>query len=42
MSRDEIEVPKELREFMLEGVEETMLGQKNGVELEPIVPLLLP
>lgn len=30
MSRDEIEVPKELREFMLEGAEETILGQKNG------------
>ena len=30
MSRDEIEVPKELREFMLNGAEETLLGQKNG------------
>ena len=30
MSNDEIEVPKELREFMLEGAEETILGQKNG------------
>ena len=30
MSRDEIEVPKELREFMLEKAEETFLGQKNG------------
>ena len=30
MPRDEIEVPKELREFMLEGAEETFLGQKNG------------
>jgi hypothetical protein len=30
MPGDEIEVPKELREFMLEGAEETMLGQKNG------------
>ena len=30
MSEDEIEVPKELREFMLEGAEETLLGQKNG------------
>jgi hypothetical protein len=30
MPRDEIEVPKELREFMLEKAEETFLGQKNG------------
>jgi len=30
MSSDEIEVPKELREFMLEDAEETFLGQKNG------------
>ena len=30
MPRDEIEVPKELREFMLDGAEETFLGQKNG------------
>lgn len=30
MPRDEIEVPKELREFMIEGAEETFLGQKNG------------
>lgn len=30
MSNDEIEVPKELREFMLESAEETILGQKNG------------
>jgi len=30
MSRDEIEVPKELREFMLEKAQETFLGQKNG------------
>ena len=30
MPGDEIEVPKELREFMLEGAEETTLGQKNG------------
>ena len=30
MPGDEIEVPKELREFMLEGAEETILGQKNG------------
>ena len=30
MTRDEIEIPKELREFMLERAEETSLGQKNG------------
>jgi hypothetical protein len=30
MSGNEIEVPKELREFMLEKAEETILGQKNG------------
>lgn len=30
MPGDEIEVPKELREFMLENAEETFLGQKNG------------
>ena len=30
MSGDEIEVPKELRQFMLEKAEETSLGQKNG------------
>jgi len=30
MSGNEIEVPKELREFMLEEAEETFLGQKNG------------
>ncbi len=30
MSIDDIEVPKELREFMLEGAEETFLGQKFG------------
>ena len=30
MPGDEIEVPKELREFMLEQAEETILGQKNG------------
>ena len=29
MSSDEIEVPKELREFMLEEAEETFLGQKK-------------
>lgn len=32
MPRDEIAVPKELREFMLEGAEETFLGQKNGAK----------
>ena len=30
MPFDEIEVPKELREFMIDGAEETILGQKNG------------
>jgi len=30
MPGNEIEVPKELREFMLEEAEETMLGKKNG------------
>ncbi len=30
MSENEIEVPKELREFMLEEAEDTFLGQKNG------------
>lgn len=32
MPGDEIEVPKELREFMLEGAKETFLGQKNGAD----------
>lgn len=32
MPRDEIEVPKELREFMLTRAEETFLGQKNGAK----------
>lgn len=32
MPRDEIAVPKELREFMLEEAEETFLGQKNGAK----------
>ena len=32
MSRDEIEVPKELREFMLKDAKETNLGQKNGAK----------
>jgi hypothetical protein len=30
MTWDEIEVPKEIRPFMLEGAEQTSLGQKNG------------
>ncbi len=30
MSGNEIEVPKELREFMLDKAEETLLGKKNG------------
>ncbi|MBA4448158.1 MAG: hypothetical protein H2B07_04640 [Nitrosopumilaceae archaeon] len=30
MPFDEIEVPKELREFMIDGAEETILGQTNG------------
>jgi hypothetical protein len=32
MPGDEIKVPKELREFMLEGAEETFLGQRNGAD----------
>lgn len=32
MTWDEIEVPKEIRLFMLEGAEETELGQKNGAK----------
>ena len=32
MPGDEIEVPKEIREFMLEEAEETTLGQKNGAD----------
>ena len=32
MPGNEIEVPKELREFMLEEAEETFLGQKNGAK----------
>ena len=32
MPGDEITVPKELREFMLEEAEETFLGQKNGAK----------
>ena len=30
MPGDEIEVPKELRQFMLDKAQETRLGQKNG------------
>ena len=32
MAGDEFEVPKELREFMLEEAEETILGEKNGAQ----------
>ena len=32
MPGDEIEVPKEIREFMLEEAEETILGQKNDAD----------
>lgn len=32
MPIDEIEVPKELREFMIDGAYETILGQKNGAK----------
>ena len=32
MPGDEIEVPKEVREFMLEEAKETILGQKNGAQ----------
>ncbi len=32
MSNDEIEVPKELREFMLDEAKETFLGQTNGAD----------
>ena len=32
MSWDEIEVPKEVRQFMLDGAEETNLGKKNGAK----------
>ena len=32
MTWDEIEVPKEIRPFMLEYAEETKLGQKNGAK----------
>ena len=32
MSWDEIEIPKEVRHFMLKDVNETVLGQKNGAK----------
>ncbi|MBM3896293.1 MAG: hypothetical protein FJ360_00885 [Thaumarchaeota archaeon] len=32
MSWDEIEVPRDVRPIMLEGAEETKLGQKNGAK----------
>jgi hypothetical protein len=32
MSWDEIEIPKDVRPVMLEGAEETKLGQKNGAK----------
>lgn len=32
MPGDEIEVPKELREFMPKEAQETLLGQKNGAD----------
>jgi len=32
MTWDEIEIPKELRPFMLEQAEETLLGHKNGAK----------
>ena len=32
MTWDEIEVPKEIRPFMLDDAEETNLGQKNGAK----------
>jgi hypothetical protein len=32
MTWDEIEIPKEVRQFMLDGAEETILGQKNGAK----------
>ena len=32
MTWDEIEVPKEIRPFMLKEAEETKLGQKNGAD----------
>ncbi len=32
MQFDEIEVPKELRQFMMDGAAETSLGKKNGAK----------
>jgi hypothetical protein len=32
MSWDEVEIPKDVRPIMLEGAEETKLGQKNGAK----------
>lgn len=32
MPGDEIAVPKEVREFMIKGAEETFLGKKNGAK----------
>ncbi len=32
MSWDEIEIPKDVRPIMLDGAEETKLGQKNGAK----------
>jgi hypothetical protein len=32
MNWDEIEIPKDVRPIMLEGAEETALGQKNGAK----------
>jgi hypothetical protein len=32
MIRDEIEIPKEIRHFMPDEAEETVLGQKNGAK----------
>ena len=32
MTWDEIEIPKEVRPFMLEEADETLLGQKNGAQ----------
>ena len=37
MPGDEIEVPKEIREFMLEEAEETILGQKKMVQTNNFV-----
>ncbi len=32
MIRDEIEIPKDVRQFMPKGAEETILGKKNGAK----------